>query len=221
MLVGAIFKFLVLYVDDILLATNDTNMLAEIKQMLYNHFDMRDLGEASFILGIKIVRDRTNYVLQLSQRAYIDRILKRFDMHNCSLRSVPVINGERLSKDHYPRNDRERIAMKNVRYSSAMGSLMYDQVCTRPNIAFVVGVLGRFMGNPSLIHYQIVKKVFKYLQGTKDHMLTYQRTNSLDVVGYSDADFKDCVDDKKSTIVYYIYMSWKEELCRGGVPSNR
>ena len=183
MSVGAIFKFLVLYVDDILLATNDTNMLAEIKQ---------------------IVQDRTNYVLQLSQRAYIDRILKRFDMHNCSLRSVLVINGERLSKDHCPRNDRERIAMKNVRYSSAMGSLMYDQVCTWPNIAFFVGVLGRFMGNPSLIHYQTVKKVFRYLQGTKDHMLTYQCTNSLDVIGYSDSDFKDCVDDKKSTIVYYI-----------------
>ena len=81
---GSSFIFLVLYVDGILLATNNTNLLAETKKMLCNHFDMKDLGEASFVLGIKIVRDRTNHVLQLSQRAYIDRILKRFDMHNCS-----------------------------------------------------------------------------------------------------------------------------------------
>ena len=67
--------------------------------MLCNHFDMKDLGEASFVLGIKVVRDMTNHVLQLSQRAYIDRILKRLDMHNCYPRSVPVTKGRRLYKD--------------------------------------------------------------------------------------------------------------------------
>ena len=70
------------------------------------------------------------------------------------------------------------IAMKNVHYSSVVGSLMYVQVCTQPDIDFAVSVLGRFMSNPSLIHYQAVKKVFRYLQGTKDHWLTYRRTNS-------------------------------------------
>ena len=100
-------------------------------------------------------------------------ILKRFDRHNCSIRSVPITKGERLSKDQCPKNDREMMVMKNVRYSSVVGSLMYAQVCTRPNIAFVVGVLDRFMSNPGLIHYQAVKKVFRYLQGIKDHMLTY------------------------------------------------
>ena len=63
---GSSFIFLVLYVDDILLATNDINLLVETKQMLCNHFDMKHLGEASFVLGVKIVRDRTNHVLQLS-----------------------------------------------------------------------------------------------------------------------------------------------------------
>ena len=74
------FIFLVLYVDDILLASNDTYLLAETKQMLCNHFDMKDLSEASFVLGIKIVRHMTNRMLQLSKRAYIDRIFKRFDI---------------------------------------------------------------------------------------------------------------------------------------------
>ena len=180
---GRSFIFLVLYVDDILLATNHNDLLTKTKQMLCNHFDMKDLGEASFVLGIKIVRDRTNHVWRLSKRAYIYRILKRFDMHNCSPGSVPVTNGERLSKEQCLKNDREMMEMKNVRYSLAVGSLMCAQVCTRPDIVFVVGVLGRFMSNPSLIHYQAVKKVFRYLQGTKDHMLTYRRINSLDVVG--------------------------------------
>ena len=62
------------------------------------------------------------------------------------------------------------------------------------------------MSNPNLIHYQVVKRVFRYLQGTKDHMLTYRCTNSLDVVGYSYVDFKGCVDDKKSTIGYIFVM---------------
>ena len=128
-------------------------------------------------------------------------------MHNCSSGSVPITKGERISKDRCPKNDRERMAMKNVYYYLAVGSLMYAQVCIRPDITFVVGVLDRFMSNPDLIHYQTIKKVFRYLQGTKDHMLTYQRTNSLDVVGYSDVDFKGCVDDKKSTIAYIFVMA--------------
>ena len=187
------------------MATNDTDLLAKTKQMLCNHFDMKDLGEASFVLGIKIVQDKTNHMLQLPQRTYIDRILKRFDMHNCSLGSVLATKCERLSKDQCPKNDRERMAMKNVHYSSTVGSLIYAQVYTWPNIAFAVSVLGRFMSNPGLIHYQVVK-VFRYLQGTKDHMLTYRRTNSLDVVGYSDVDFKGYVDDKKSTTGYIFII---------------
>ena len=127
-------------------------------------------------------------------------------MHNCSLGSVPATKCERLSKDQCPKNDRERMSMKNVHYSSTVGSLMYAQVYTRPNIAFAVSVLGRFMSNSGLIHYQVVKKVFRYLQGTKDHVFTYRRTNSLDVVGYSDADFKGYVDDNKSTTGYIFII---------------
>ena len=69
-----------------------------------------------------------------------------------------------------------------------------------------MGVLGRFMSRPSSIHYEVVKKVFKYLQGSQDHMLTYRHTNSLYVVGYSDVCYKGCVDYKKSTIGYIFVM---------------
>ena len=82
---GSKYIFLVLYVDDILLATNDTNLLVETKQLLFSHFDTKDLGEASYILGIQILHDRPNGIMILSQQMYIERILKRFNMKSCSL----------------------------------------------------------------------------------------------------------------------------------------
>ena len=81
---GSKFIFLVLYVDDILLAANDTNLLIEIKQLLFSHFDMKDLREASYVLGIQILHDRPSSILRLSQQTYIERIIKRFNMQSCS-----------------------------------------------------------------------------------------------------------------------------------------
>ncbi|KAL0447563.1 UNVERIFIED_CONTAM: Secreted RxLR effector protein [Sesamum latifolium] len=95
--------------------------------------------------------------------------------------------------------------MKDIPYASAIGSLMYAQVCTRPDIAFAVGMLGRYQSNPGLDHWRAAKKVMRYLQGTKDYMLMYRRTENLEVVGYSDSDFAGCVDSRKSTSGY-IFM---------------
>ena len=78
---GRKFIFLVLYVDGILLSANDTGMLIETKQLLFSHFDMKDLGKASYVLGIQILRDRPSGILRLSQQTYIKRILKRFNTH--------------------------------------------------------------------------------------------------------------------------------------------
>ena len=104
--------------------------------------------------------------------------------------------------------------MKTSLYSSLVGNLMYAQVCTRLDIAFVVGMLGWYLSNPRSQHWKVAKKVLRYLQGTKDLMLTYQCTSLLDVVGFCDADFIGCIDDKKSTTGYIFMMaggavSWK------------
>ena len=82
---------------------------------------------------------------------------------------------------------------------------MYAQVCTRLDIAFAIGMLGRYQSNPGMDHWRAAKKVMRYLKGTRDHMLTYRRTDSLEVVGYSDSDFAGCVDSQKSTSGY-IFM---------------
>ena len=79
--------------------------------------------------------------------------------------------------------------MKDIPYASIVGSLMYAQTCTRPYINFVVEMLGRYQSNPGMDHWKAAKKVLRYLQGTKDHMLTYRRSDHLDVVGYSDLDY--------------------------------
>ncbi|RVW92399.1 Retrovirus-related Pol polyprotein from transposon TNT 1-94 [Vitis vinifera] len=199
--------FLVLYVDDILLATNDKGLLHEVKQFLSKNFDMKDMGEASYVIGIKIHRDRFKGILGLSQETYINKVLERFRMKNCSPSVSPIVKGDRFNLDQCPKNDLEREQMKNIPYASAVGSLMYAQVCTRPDIPFAVGMLGRYQSNPSIDHWKAAKKVMRYLQGTKDYKLMYRRTSNLEVVGYSDSDFAGCVDSRKSTSEYIFILA--------------
>src|SRR3954465_7605781 len=94
---GSSVAFLVLYVDDILLIGNDRKFLVEVKEYLNGQFSMKELGEAAYILGIKIYRDRPNRLLALSQSTYIDTILKRFSMNNSKRGLLPVIKGVKLS----------------------------------------------------------------------------------------------------------------------------
>eukprot|EP00253_Pinus_taeda_P006406 PITA_06406 len=128
--------------DDILLATNDKGLLHEVKQFLSKNFDMKDMGEASYVIGIKIHRDRFRGILGLSQETYINKFLERFRMKDCSPSVAPIVKGDRFNLNQCPKNNFEKEQMKNIPYASAVGSLMYAQVCTRPDIAFVVGMLG-------------------------------------------------------------------------------
>ena len=130
--------------DDILLATNDKGLLYKVKQFLSKNFDMKDMGEASYVIGIKIHRERSRGILGLSQETYINKVLERFNMKNCSPSVVPILKGDRFDLNQCPNNDFEWEHMKNIPYATTVRSLMYAQVCTRPDIAFAVGVLGRY-----------------------------------------------------------------------------
>lgn len=93
-------------------------------------------------------------------------------------------------------------------------SLNYVQTCTRPDISFAVGMLGQYQSNPGMDHWKAAKKVLRYLQGTKDLMLTYRRSDHLEVIGYSDLDYGGYVDSRKSTFGYVFLLaegavSWK------------
>ncbi|KAL4376717.1 hypothetical protein GQ457_02G017480 [Hibiscus cannabinus] len=126
---------------------------------------------------------------------------KNFDMKDMGDASY----GDKFNLNQCPKNEFEREQMKNIPYASVVGSLMYAQVCTRPDIAFAVGMLGRYQSNPGIDHWRAAKKVLRYLKGTKEYMLTYKRSDHLEVVGYSDSDFVGCVDSRKSTSGY-IFM---------------
>jgi hypothetical protein len=133
--------FLILYVDDILLASSDVNLLLETKKFLSSNFDMKDLGEASFVLGIEIHRDRRKGVLGLSQKAYLENGLNKYSMHMCKLSPALILKGDRFGEFQYPKNQYEIDQMKAVPYASAVESLQYAQVCTRPDLAFVTRLL--------------------------------------------------------------------------------
>ena len=98
-----------------------------------------------------------------------------------------------------PKSELEKERMNIIPYASIVGSLMYAQTCTRPDISFVVGMLGRYQSNPGIEHWKAAKKVMRYLQGTKDHMLVDRRSDELEVIGYSDSDHASCRDSRKST----------------------
>ena len=144
---GSMVVFLVLYVDDILLIGNDVGVLSSVKVWLSSQFDMKDLGEASHILGIKLLRDRKQRMLGLSQATYIDQILDCFNMQDSKKGFLPFRHGITLSKDQCPKTPDEIEKMKAVPYASAVGSLMYAILCTRPDIYFVVGMVSRYQSN--------------------------------------------------------------------------
>jgi hypothetical protein len=106
---------------------------------------MKDLGVANFILGMEIKRDCENMKLCLNQRKYVETILHRFNMHGSKLVKVPIPIGVKLSIDHCPKTQEEEEDMSHVPYASAVGSFIYEMVCTRHEIAHAVGVLSRYM----------------------------------------------------------------------------
>ncbi|GAB2283323.1 hypothetical protein Dimus_039590 [Dionaea muscipula] len=113
---------------------------------------MKDLGEAAYVLGIKLLQDRLKRMLGLPQVRYIDVVLARFSMQDSKKRFLPFRHGITLSKDQYPRTPDEIEEMRAVPYASAVGSLMYAMLCTRPDICFVVGMVRRSQSNPRKEH---------------------------------------------------------------------
>jgi hypothetical protein len=105
---------LVLYVDDILLASSDNNLLYETKRFLSSNFDIKDLSDASYVLGIGIHRDRIKEVLGLSKKAYIEKMLKRYNMHECSTTSVPFTKDDKFGIFQSPRNQLEINEIKSI-----------------------------------------------------------------------------------------------------------
>lgn len=123
---------LCLYVDDILVARSNMDHIKELKQKLAHSFAMKDLGAGKQILGMKIIRDRKNRKLFLSQAYYIQKVLQRFHMVNAKAFSTPLSSHVKFTKDMFPKTQKEEKKMSKVPYASILGSLRYAMECTRP-----------------------------------------------------------------------------------------
>ncbi|KAJ4719824.1 Retrovirus-related Pol polyprotein from transposon TNT 1-94 [Melia azedarach] len=209
--------YLVLYVDDMLIAAENKSDVQKLKDLLSIEFEMKDLGAARKILGMEIYRDRSKKKLFLSQKGYIQKILSRFGMSTAKPIDTPSAANAHLSVAFAPKSVEEKEYMSRVPYTSAVGSLMYAMVCTKPDLAQSVSVVSRFMGEPSKEHWQAVKRIFRYLKGTFDVGLIYGGDTQCLVTGFSDSDYAGDVDSKRSMTGYVFTLgssvvSWKATL---------
>ncbi|GJV31851.1 hypothetical protein Tco_1392251 [Tanacetum coccineum] len=134
---------------------------------------MKDLGEAAYILGIKIICDRSKRLIALSQSAYLEKTLKKFKMENSKKRYIPMMEKPDYRKSQGAKTPIEVQRMQRVPYASAIGLIMYAVRCTRPDVAFAKNLCSRFQQNPREIYWTAVKTILKYLRNTKDMVLVY------------------------------------------------
>ncbi|RVW64894.1 Retrovirus-related Pol polyprotein from transposon TNT 1-94 [Vitis vinifera] len=134
---------------------------------------MKDLGAAKKILGMEIWRDRDAGLLYVSQQKYIEKLMQAFHMDHSKPVSTPLAQHFKFDHSTLPSTDEEVEYMKSVPYSSVVGSLMYAMVCTRPDLAFAVSVVSRFMSNPGKAHWEAVKWIMRYLKGSSSVCLVY------------------------------------------------
>lgn len=207
---------LTLYVDDMLVAGTSMQRIVDLKKKLASAFEMKDLGEAKKLLGMEIRRDRQKKKLWLSQVDYVEKVLERFSMQDAKTVTVPMPSHFKLSKEQCASSEEERKYMDGVPYASAIGSLMYAMVCTRPDIAQAVGVTSRFLQNPGRQHWEAVKWILRYLKGTSKHCLCFGGDN-MELKGFVDSDHAGDRDGSKST-TGYVYtvggtaVSWISKL---------
>ena len=168
---------------------------------------------------MEIERDRKNGSLFLSQKSHIQKVLQRFNMLDSRPVLRPIASHFKLSSSQSPQTEDERKCMQRVPYSSAVGSLMYVMVCSRPDLAYAISMVSRFMTNPGKQHWEVLKWVLRYLKRSQNVGLMYNGKASLStkVEGFVDSDYAGSLDTRKSLIGYVFTMyggavNWKANL---------
>lgn len=209
------FVMLALYVDDTVLVSNSPHhTLAKVKKMLSLEFAMTDLGELHSFLGIKIERMWAQHTISLSQAAYVQQVLAKYNMTEVKPSSTPMNTSAKLSNKSCPTTKEEIEAMALIPYRQACGSLQHLQVSTRPDISKATSVVCQFFQNPGQQHWTAVKCVLRYLKGTQNYGLVYKReelknpgSSTLQIVSYTDSDWAEDPDLRRSTAVYVTMAS--------------
>ena len=178
----------------VLVHVNDCTIVATTKFLIENfkitiakHVEISDLGELHWILGIEVRRERENKKIFFSQRAYLDSILRCYGLDELKPVSLPMETSIRLTSAQSPSTTEEIARMRNVPYHEAVGSLMYASLGTHPDITYAVQTVSRFTKNPGAAHWEAVKRIFRYLKGTRELWLAYGGI-ARELTGYADAD---------------------------------
>ena len=199
---------IITYVDDMLIIGPDIAEVKVLKTKLANRYDMEDLGEAAYFLGVRITRNRAEGTITLCQDAYVTKILARYGMEDCHIVDSPMAAGAAEFMVPYEGSASVRTIKS---YGSKIGSLMYLAVQTRADITYETSTLSRFLSNPSPQHVKAADRVLCYLRGTKHRAIQYsrfQREQALSTAlkGYCDSDFAGDKEGRKSVSgVVYIF----------------
>jgi hypothetical protein len=201
--------FIIVYVDDLLVFAQESSALAAVKTALQQRLQCKDLGELRNYLGMEITRDRHARTICLSQAFYVSSVLQRFHMAHANPVSTPIELDHGLTPASTGTSP-------PFAYPELVGSLMYAMMCTRPDLAFPVSILSRFVGpgrfNAS--HWAAAKRVLRYLRGTVDFGLTLGGVAAPSLLGFSDSSCADCRPDRRSTQAYAFSLgsgaiSWR------------
>lgn len=206
-----------IWVDDCFVTGSDNGEIKRLHDALISRFNLKVLGPLTFALGIAV--KTTQDGVHLSQTAFIEKVAARFGQTDAKPLSLPAQKGFRPLKSQGPQTAAEKEDMARVPYRSAIGSLLYIAMGTRPDIMFVVSLLARFSQNPGRTHWAGVKSVIRYLMYTKGKGLFYNALPKGEVIvpsGYSDSSFND-TEDGRSTLGYVIRLgnnviSWKSKV---------
>ena len=209
--------YLLLYVDDILIASQDKMEVEKLKILLSSEFEMKDLGDAKKILGMEIERDRAKGCLWVSQESYFRKVLNNFKMDQCKSVATPLGAHFKLKSPSEKEIEEIGDSMNGVPYQSAVGSIMYAMIGTRPDLAYPVGLISRFMSNPVPEHWSAVKWVLRYIQGTIETRLCFKNKGEFVLKGYCDSDYGGDLDERRSVngIVFTAggnTISWRSQL---------
>ncbi|KAH9768531.1 hypothetical protein KPL71_011635 [Citrus sinensis] len=191
------YVILYLYVDDMLIVGSDDGMIKSTKNMLKSKFDMKDMGLADVILGIKISSASNGLIL--SQTHYVDKILGKFNKDDNTVSKTLLNTSIHLSKNR-------GYDISQVEYARIIGSLMYLTNCTRPDLAYTVSKLSRYTSNPGIDHWKAIVRVLRYLQYTRNYGLHYTRYPEV-LEGFSDANWISDIKDSKSTSGYVFTLA--------------
>lgn len=188
---GCDVTIVVVHVDDCTIAATTASLVSALKSGLSRYVEVTDLGSLHWLLGIEVQRNCDAKTLSLSQTAYIDSILGRFNFEELKSVSSPMDPNLHLHSTQGPKTAQDHALMRGVPYREALGSLMYAAMATRPDIAFAVTLLSRFSNDPGPAHWEAVKRVFRYLKGSRKLRLTYGGIGDAGdggMKGYADAD---------------------------------